>query len=569
MSNAAITSQLRALGWNVHILCGPEGDRFAGVFHPPGSNSLTYRDIVDELRLCFDIPTDSGAEDEDRANPWHDIAFGYGISTGGNLQPAGEDASTTSNTSLRIISGQHLGGIISTPAGDESSDPGRPAIVCLHAFRHTECRIGHTEPVSVHLREGCAKHIAYPSLHRDERYLPPGKASGDPHFAQLPYRKTRRSTRSSQSPSKRSASGSASPPKDPPSYSDAGVSEDVANMVAPPAVKISLEQARQTMAAFRTSCLAGSTKCAVSGKGRSWYMNPNVGPGIQACHIVPQQHYNVYPVPDSFGESQYSPRRLREAWNRTWSAENSLALFSHFHDFFDNRLFSIHPETLQIRVFVPYDVLLEHHGSTAQLSPMVDRKALRHHYDMCCIENMAAKMLLSDVYVSEMTSRSGTSGPISPFESGCPTPTLQNITNTANSSSKDIPGDPQKRARPGLDEPAADTNQFPHEIGLSTGDGSSTSGSLQYNPSLPDWMDLATDRRLDLNQTEAYSRRKRRRTSGGDKAVWIHDGDDQSLRLSRDGHITLGNHKSFLAYVDRELKEIKALEDSAGSSYWY
>ncbi|KAG8408068.1 hypothetical protein J3459_018198 [Metarhizium acridum] len=72
MFNVAITPQLRALGWNVHILCGPDSDRFAGIFHPPGSNSLTYRDIVDELRLCFDIPTDSKADDGESANPWQD-----------------------------------------------------------------------------------------------------------------------------------------------------------------------------------------------------------------------------------------------------------------------------------------------------------------------------------------------------------------------------------------------------------------------------------------------------------------------------------------------------------------
>ncbi|KAG8407717.1 hypothetical protein J3459_018412 [Metarhizium acridum] len=514
MFNVAITPQLRALGWNVHILCGPDSDRFAGIFHPPGSNSLTYRDIVDELRLCFDIPTDSKADDGESANPWQDIAFGYEESIGGNLQPLEGDASITSNTSLRMISGQHLGEFISSPPGDESSDPGRPAIVCLHAVRHTECGIGHTKPVSVHLREGCAKHIPYPSLRRDERYLPPGKASGDPRFTQLPYRKTIRSTRSSQSLLKRSAFGSASPPKDPLSYSDAGVGEDVANMVVPPAGNISLEQARQTMAAFQTSCLAGSTKCAVSGKGRSWYMNPNVGPGIQACHIVSPQHYNVYPVPRSFGKDQYCPRRLREAWNRTWSAENSLALFSHFHDFFDNRLFSIHPVTLRIRVFMPYDVLLEYHGSIAHLPPLVDRKALGHHYDMCCIENMAAKMFLSDTYVSEITSRSVTSEAISPFESGYHTPTIPNVTNTASSSSKDIPGDPQKRARPGPDKPAANTNLFLNEIKLSTGDGSSNSTSLQYNPSPLDRMDLAKDGRLNLDQTGEYNRRKRRRALG-------------------------------------------------------
>ncbi|OAA48503.1 hypothetical protein NOR_01753 [Metarhizium rileyi] len=566
MSNAAITPQLRALGWNVHILCGPESDRFAGIFQPPGIDSLTYRDIVDELRLAFDIPTESGAGGGERATPWQDIAFGYEESVGGHLQPLEEGASPTSITSLRMISGQYLDRFVSIPPGDKSSDPRRPAIVCLHAVRHTTCGISHIEPVSVHLREGCARHIPYPFLRRDERYLPPGKASGDPRFAQLPYPKTIRSTRSPHSPSKRSASGSASPPKDPRSYSDAGVGEDVVNMVVPATENISLEQARQTMAAFRTSCLAGSTTCAVSGKGRSWYKNPNIGPGIQACHIVPQQHYNVYPVPESFGKDQYCSRRLREAWNRTWSAENSLALFSHFHDFFDNRLFSIHPVTLRIRVFMPYDVLLEHHGSIAQLSPMVDRRALRHHYDMCCFENIAAKMILSDISVSEMTSRSAISGPISPLQSGCQTPIMPHVTNTASRSLKDAPGDPQKRARPGSDKPVSDTNHCLCEMELSTGDGSSSSSSLEYNPSPLDRMKLEKNGQLDLDQTGEYTQRKRRRISGEDSnAVWIHGGDDQESRPFWDGHITPENHDLFLSGVNSELHKTMA-SDGGGFS---
>jgi hypothetical protein len=40
---------------------------------------------------------------------------------------------------------------------------------------------------------------------------------------------------------------------------------------------------------------------------------------------------------------------------------------------------------------MPYDVITEYHGKKADLPRGLDFRALRHHYDMCCIENMAAQ----------------------------------------------------------------------------------------------------------------------------------------------------------------------------------
>lgn len=83
---------------------------------------------------------------------------------------------------------------------------------------------------------------------------------------------------------------------------------------------------------------------------------------------APQQHYHVYPVPTAFdtNSGRYTPRHLRDAWDDTWSPENGILLLSHLHELFDTRLFSIHPDILRIRAFVPYDVISEHHGSIAQ-----------------------------------------------------------------------------------------------------------------------------------------------------------------------------------------------------------
>ncbi|KAJ0156511.1 hypothetical protein HZ326_1176 [Fusarium oxysporum f. sp. albedinis] len=49
------------------------------------------------------------------------------------------------------------------------------------------------------------------------------------------------------------------------------------------------------MATFHSSCLSSNYVYAVIGKGRSWFSNSNIGPAIQACPIIPQQHYHIYP----------------------------------------------------------------------------------------------------------------------------------------------------------------------------------------------------------------------------------------------------------------------------------
>lgn len=203
MSNAAVTPQYRALGWNVHFLAGSDRDQFAGLFHPPISKSLTYRDAIDELRLCFDLYLNS---DTTNTDPWTDIAFAYE----GALPSLTEDGSIPDPPGL--ICGQYLDEPLSTLPSESELSP--PPIVRLHIVRHADCSIGSIELLAAHLRAGCAKHIPYPSLRRDDRYLPPNRPSKDVNITRLPYRKTIRSSRGSRSPPKRSVSGSVSPNKD-------------------------------------------------------------------------------------------------------------------------------------------------------------------------------------------------------------------------------------------------------------------------------------------------------------------------------------------------------------------
>ncbi|KAM0420357.1 hypothetical protein ACHAPT_011899 [Fusarium lateritium] len=269
---------------------------------------------------------------------------------------------------------------------------------------------------------------------------------------------------------------------------------------------VPIDTARQTMASFRNSCLSGTARCAVTAKGRSWYMNPTVGLGVEACHVVPQQHYHVYPVPRSFPEGRYDPRRLRAAWERTWSAKNGLLLFSHLHELFDARLFSIHPDSLRIRVFMPYDVLLDYHGVLAQLSSTVDRRALRHHYEMCCIENMAADMPLSEAVSLELPKRPSASGAVSPFDPSSHTPIFAGVASPGDAGAA---GDPSKRYRPAGDGPA----DLEETIELSTVGHSSMPSSTRS------WSDsplLTSQDGYSSEETEDRHRDKRRRISDND-----------------------------------------------------
>lgn len=261
----------------------------------------------------------------------------------------------------------------------------------------------------------------------------------------------------SQSPSKRTVSSGTSGATSPGKPTDEADGE-YDDMVAPATMNIDITEAKRVMSEFRMACLNQATCCAVSGDGEPWCPGQPLGPGIQACHIIPQRHYHLYPVTnttiEAFASSshqaiQASPRRLREAWQNTWSPHNGILLMKHIHEFFDTRLLSIHPQTLLIRVFVPYQALERYHGTKAKVASIVDRNALRHHYDMCCIENMAADRPNLDIASSPVTSRMSTSGGLAgtsgdgstPFSEGTDLPL------TPAQVAVRPAGDPSKRQR--------------------------------------------------------------------------------------------------------------------------
>ncbi|KAF2970174.1 hypothetical protein GQX73_g3411 [Xylaria multiplex] len=55
--SATVTPSMRTAGWNVEFTIGSadDPDIFAGIYQAPGSNLVTFSDVCDEMRLCFDL----------------------------------------------------------------------------------------------------------------------------------------------------------------------------------------------------------------------------------------------------------------------------------------------------------------------------------------------------------------------------------------------------------------------------------------------------------------------------------------------------------------------------------
>ncbi|KAM3504910.1 hypothetical protein MY10362_003286, partial [Beauveria mimosiformis] len=372
MDTAAVTPTMRSFGWNIVLFIEPDDVPFAGVFQPARNVSLTFRDIVDEIRLSFEFPHES-------SNVLNQVAFGL-------------------LKMVNLAEDECPAPMFVHSAGLDQRVPALPelrpdalkdrVILQYQFFKHHDCTLTAEQSLQRHV-EGILK---------------------DNHQAD----------------------------------------EDLASMVAPPECNISDERAKTTMANFRSSCLILANHCAVTGMGRSWYNNPTIGPALQACHIVSQLHYHTYPPPQADADgAQENPHQLEQAWVRTWAPENGILLFSHLHEMFDQRLFSIHPETLQIRVFMPYDILLAYHGVEAKVQPQVAKAALRHHYDMCCIENMAAQMRFVE-QVPRTGSVASTSGFSTPLRlAGIASPRILESASEQNQGQdgQRPDGDPTKRAR--------------------------------------------------------------------------------------------------------------------------
>ncbi|KAI3335382.1 hypothetical protein F4824DRAFT_511001 [Ustulina deusta] len=504
MSSAAITPSMRAVGWNVHFTIGQEEDpgAFAGIYQAAGSDLVTFRHVCDELRLCFEFPNDaarsdsgedntnSDDDDDDDNDPWASIAFALADHP---------DLPSSSPLCPSFVTGE----LLDQPV--PSVPPSRPKeqnVVKYHIIYHKHCHLPSNSPLDTHLQAKCAQHLPNPVRRRDPRYLPPNKTPSDPRLTIMPLRRKIKAR---------------------------------SHMLAPAGMDIDVNKAKRVINDFRSSCLNRATCCAISGEGEPWCPGPPIGPGVQACHIVPQHHYHLYPsvggqYDDEDRPVEESPRRLQEAWQNTWSPRNGILLMKHLHEFFDARLFSIHPRTFRVRVFVPYNALTRFNGQRASVPTTIDRKALRHHYEMCCIENMAAERPNLDA-ASPSVSRMATSGTGTPFSTRYDLPATPSSRGTQMETVIGRTGDPSKRSRP-----------IPSDQSQTT--GASGQDNLVEEAGAVPWRGERGCKRRRLEDCQV-----------DEETSSQHDWIQEDMP---EGYITAWNNREFLADVNWELRKFKA-----------
>ncbi|KAI0399511.1 hypothetical protein F4802DRAFT_589077 [Xylaria palmicola] len=484
MSSSAVTPSMRAVGWNVHFTIGQGEDpgTFAGIYQDVGSDLVTFRDVCDELRLCFEFPSDAtrGESGDGDKDPWASIAFALADHP---------DFLNSSPLCLSFVTEELLDQPVPSLA------PLRPReqnVLKYHVVCHRHCDLPSNLPLDAHLQARCVQHFPNPVRRCEPRYLPPRYSLDDVNNGELD------------------------------------------SIVVPTGMDIDVNEAKRVINDFRSSCLNRATCCAISGEGEPWCPGPPIGPGVQACHIVPQQHYHLYPSTggqhcDEDSPVEESSRRLQEAWQNTWSPRNGILLMKHLHEFFDARLFSIHHRTLRIRVFVPYNSLTRFNSQKASVPATIDRKALRHHYEMCCIENMAAERPNLDAALPSK-SRMATSGTGTPFSARTDLP----VTPSSRGAQMEIigrTGDPSKRSR------------------LSPSDQSQPSDASAYNDLLEE------TERAPWKDDRGHKRRRSEDCQVDNETSPPHDWFQGDMPA---GYITAWNSREFLADVNWELRKFKS-----------
>ncbi|KAF4989023.1 hypothetical protein FDECE_14834 [Fusarium decemcellulare] len=144
MANATVTPAMRAAGWNITFSVGHNPFQFAGLFQPEGSDLVTFRDVVDELRLCFELPDAVSRNERDDAdsnlNSWDDISFAL-----------------TSRPST-LGSARAIPSFVAEPDRDQlvpslpPRTPKQPNIAMYHLVRHKRCSLSTDAPLTEHLR---------------------------------------------------------------------------------------------------------------------------------------------------------------------------------------------------------------------------------------------------------------------------------------------------------------------------------------------------------------------------------------------------------------------------------
>ncbi|KAI0103194.1 hypothetical protein GGR51DRAFT_573389 [Nemania sp. FL0031] len=359
-----ITPIQRQLGWNV-IISTKSGCRFGG-FYQQGS-LLSVAEVKRELDLCFKF------EEPDFTGTW---------------QPA---LIPLTNAISSIFLENTNNSPFPTPwpldfRAEYIYAFHNPLLCIYKGKQHTLKGLARNTSyfniveTNAKTKDICIRSASPPRRRDDSRYLPTGEPPGD----------LLRTVSVSGGKRNYSAPDSASTSSNTRLSSTEG-SDESSDGTFPDAI-MHREEARPIIDSFRPSVIAaGGCRCAISKKGRAWwYGGKPIGSTIQPTHIIPPIHWSRYPNCDLGIASVDSVAGLRFAWHKTWQVTNGLLLASNLRECFDARLVSINPDTNRIRAFVPFDMITEFHNTLASIVRLVDRHALRHHYDMCCIENMTA-----------------------------------------------------------------------------------------------------------------------------------------------------------------------------------
>lgn len=130
---------MRTQGWNTEFLATPNHLVFAGLYQHHEHVFTTFRDILDEMRLCFEIPYD---DERLREDDWEHVAFGLvtaPVGDGGGGMPC-------------VVEGRGLDMLVpSLPGYLEASFEDR-AVAQYCVFEHRNCSLNTHTTLKSHIQ---------------------------------------------------------------------------------------------------------------------------------------------------------------------------------------------------------------------------------------------------------------------------------------------------------------------------------------------------------------------------------------------------------------------------------
>ncbi|KAF5703788.1 hypothetical protein FGLOB1_8891 [Fusarium globosum] len=168
MADLAVTPDTRALGWNVVFYCGHLPQKFAGVFQAEGSDLITFRDVVDEMRLCFQFQVTDPVT-RNQTSHQNNTATDGDISTDywDNIEFALMDRPDQPSIPKLIRKDTYNTPVPSLPR----LSPNTPDIINYHVYIHRTCDLPVSSPLTDHLGDQCAQHLSEPIRRHHPRQI--------------------------------------------------------------------------------------------------------------------------------------------------------------------------------------------------------------------------------------------------------------------------------------------------------------------------------------------------------------------------------------------------------------